>query len=250
MNGCLKLIVATAFTLFGLPFSQQFTRAASLVLDQDFRPPVFAQPVPPQRVVLLPNGKFLVFFNTNTLTDQRTGAITRYQADGTLDASFSFSTDYNSVSAAALTGNGQLIVAAIQSTYSQSFGTEQILRLNGDGSIDSSFNVQVVHPEAYQTVRAIVIQPDGSILVAGGFDTFAGAPVQRIVRLLADGTIDSGFIPPQFSGGFYGVYAKPVVLDNGKILIAGDFTQVDGASNLGIARLDSNGIVDMTFQAS
>ena len=249
MNGALKLVVTLALGFLGLALSPRPAQAASLVLDPDFLPPLFAQPLPAQRTLLLPDGKILVFHTTDTLTDQRTGAITRYLPNGALDTSFTFSRNYTFVSAAAPTADGKLIIAASHYFYGGGSVTEQILRLNSDGSIDSTFNVALVHPERCTTVRAIVIQPDGKILVAGLFDTFSGIAQQKIARLLADGTLDSTFIPPQFFGGF-GIYARPVLLASGKILIAGDFGNLNGAANLGVAQLNADGSLDSGFQAS
>ncbi|MBA3352247.1 MAG: delta-60 repeat domain-containing protein [Blastocatellia bacterium] len=206
---------------------------------------MFARPSTPGRTLLLPNGKYLLFFGTDTLTDQRTGAMTRYLPNGMLDTSFSFSRAYTFVGAAASATNGKLIIDATRFLYGSE--TQQILRLNGDGSIDPSFNIPVV-AAGFGIVRAIVIQPDGKILIAGFFDTFSGLARQKIVRLLADGTVDSSFTPPQFEGN--GIWTRPVVLANGKILIAGDFTSVNGAANLGVARLNVDGSVDSTFQAT
>ena len=164
--------------------------------------------------------------------------------------SFTFSRDYKVISAAASTANGQLIIAAIQFTYGSSFGTEQVLRLNPDGAIDPTFNVSLVHPETYTTVRAIAIQPDGKILVAGSFDTFAGTARKDIVRLLDDGTLDSSFTSPQFDNWYYGIYPKPFLLADGKILIAGDFRTVNGVAVPGIAQLNSDGSLDPSFLPS
>ena len=250
MNGRFKLIIALVLGLLGHTSSPRSAQAASLVVDENFRAPLFAEPSPAQRTLLLPDGKFLVFFITDTLTDQRTGAITRYLPDGALDTSFNFSRDYKVVSAAASTANGQLIISAIQYTYGTGFGTEKILRLNTDGSIDSAFNISLVHPEPYTAARAIVIQPDGKILVTGSFDNFAGTARQDIVRLLDDGTLDSSFTSPQFNNWFYGIYPKPFLLANGKILIAGDFSNVNGLAVAGIAQLNTDGSLDPGFQPS
>ena len=57
-------------------------------LDPTFHPPYFAVPDFASRVLLLPDGKYVVYFNVETLRDQPTGAIARYFADGTLDTSF------------------------------------------------------------------------------------------------------------------------------------------------------------------
>ena len=240
-------VLALGFLGAGLPLRP--AHAASLALDQNFRTPLFSQAYPAANMRLLPDGKFIRFGGTDTLCDQRTGALTRYFSNGTLDPTFSFSRDYKFIAAAAPASNGQLIVAATQYLYNAS-RTEQILRLNTDGSIDPSFHASIVGSDPFSSIRAIVIQPDGKILVAGVFDIFAGLPRQKIVRLLPDGTLDSGFTPPPFSTGFVGIYAKPVVLANGKILIAGDFSYVNGAANLGVALLNADGSVDSDFQPS
>lgn len=240
-------VLALGFLGAGLPLLP--AQAASLALDQDFRTPFFAEAYPAGNTLLLPDGKYLLFGTTNTLCDQRTGVLTQYFANGTLDTTFSFSRDYKFVAAAASASNGQLIVAAYQYLYN-GFRTVQIIRLNTDGSIDSSFTTAIVGSENISVIRAITIQPDGKILVAGLFDTFAGLARQKIVRLLPDGTLDSGFIPPQFSAGPAGIYAKPVVLANGKILVAGDFSRVNGVAIPGVAQLNADGSVDSGFQAS
>jgi uncharacterized delta-60 repeat protein len=248
MKNSSKLAAALALGFCATVLSIYSSEAASLVLDQDFRSPLFAKPLPAQRTLLLPDGKFLLFHNTDTLTDQRTGAITRYLPNGSLDSSFNVSRDYKRVAAAASVANGKLVIAATQYLYGNP--TEQILRLNSDGSIDASFNAALVGSDPYFFILAIVEQPDGKILVSGYFDTFAGLARQKIVRLLADGTLDSTFTPPDFGGSSYAIYSRPVVLASGKILVAGDFRTVNGAANLGVAQLNADGSPDPSFQAS
>ena len=173
---------------------------AGVVLDPNFQAPFFATPDLPARVRLLPNGKFVVFFNVDTLTDQPTGAITQYLSDGTLDPSFNFSQDYDNVGAATPLSNGQLIIAASRTIYGHDEGVEHILRLNADGSIDSTFNPAATVSDSANPsngltaeVREIAIQADGKILLAGFFGSFQGTTYPGIVRLLADGTLDPSF---------------------------------------------------------
>ncbi|HEX4202165.1 MAG TPA: delta-60 repeat domain-containing protein, partial [Chthoniobacterales bacterium] len=228
-------------------------------LDTTFHPPYFAVADLPSRVLLLPDGKYVVYFNVETLSDQPTGAITRYLPDGTLDTSFNFSRDYPGVSAAAGLANGKLIVAAGRLTYGsgdQNHQTEQILRLNADGSIDPSFSSTARTTDG-GVVRAIAIQPDGKILVGGLFTAFNGSPRRGIVRLLSNGTVDPNFAavtltdpPMPFGGVPSGLWTEPKVQANGKILIAGDFIGVNGTPCPGVARLNANGSLDSTFQAS
>ena len=96
-------------------------------------------------------------------------------------------------------------------------------------------------PNANGAVRAVVVQPDGKILLGGDFTALSpngGAAVtrNRIARLNPDGTLDAAFNPNASDT----VYAIAVQAD-GKILVGGDF---NGASSIGgqtrnrIARLE------------
>jgi uncharacterized delta-60 repeat protein len=234
-------------------------KASSLSLDQNFNTPFFATQVLPPRAVLLPDGKYVMFFNVDTLYDQSTGAIIRFNVDGSLDTTFSFSHDYASVGAVAPAANGKLIVAANKTVYGvpDSFQhlTTEILRLNSDGSIDSSFGPAKATDGS--EVRVITVNTDGTILVGGRFTAFNGQPNYGIVRLLSNGALDPAFTPvtmgcssnPIGTTGC-GLWAEPIVDGNGKILIAGDFVSVNGVNALCVARLNSDGTVDNTFNAS
>lgn len=235
----------------GLVLIGQFTllsaSAGSLGPDSDFRAPFFAKPATPSRALPLPDGKYVLFSLPDTLTDQPTGAITRFLADGTLDTSFNFSRAYKAVTAAAPAGDGRLYVAATRYLYGLK-EAEQILRLNPDGSIDSTFTAATVGGDhTYQDVRQILVQPDQKILVAGFFFTFAGNDARDgIVRLMPDGTVDTSFAPVTIQLG--DVFSAALQAD-GKVLIGGIFLSVNGTSSPGIARLNADGSRDATFQA-
>lgn len=250
-------LALSSFCWYLAPFGA--AHAASIVLDSAFHPPAFTTPAYGSRVLLLPDGKYVHHTLVNTLTDQPTGAITRYLPDGTLDTSFSFSRDYDDVFTAGVLPDGRLILEAEQDVYGAFDPGEHILRLNSDGSIDPTFNsaeaavTGTANPldTGGANVRTIAIQSDGKILLAGFIGAYAGIPHPGIVRLLADGTLDASFaaISLQFADGSieHGLWAKPAIQPDGKILIAGDFTGVNGTPDPGVARLNSNGTLDATF---
>jgi hypothetical protein len=171
---------------------------AAVSPDTAFRAPLFSEALTAGRNLLLFDGKFLLFSRPNTLTDQRTGSITRYLSDGTLDTAFDFSRLYKSVAAAAPGSDGKLYVAATQYLYGKK-EVEEILRLNNDGSIDTSFNKTVFQSDIGATVQQIRVQPDGKILVGGFLARTFGAG-DSVIQLLPDGTIDSSFAVPQIDG--------------------------------------------------
>ena len=100
-------------------------------------------------------------------------------------------------------------------------------------------------PNANGTVRVVVVQPDGKILLGGDFTTLSpngGAAVtrNRIARLNPDGTLDTAFNPNANDA----VYAIAVQAD-GKILVGGVFTSIGGQTRNRIARLDATtGLAD------
>jgi hypothetical protein len=65
-----------------------------------------------------------------------------------------------------------------------------LIRLNLDGSKDTSFNLGTGFNSQ---VRTISIQADNKILVGGGFTTFNNIVENRIIRLNPNGSKDSNF---------------------------------------------------------
>ena len=101
------------------------------------------------------------------------------------------------------------------------------------------------------SVYSIAQQPDGKILVGGSFKTYGGETRQGIARLNLDGTIDYSFdssngINTENSNRITGI----IPLANGKILIGGEFQSYSGIARRGIARLNRDGSLDVSFTAS
>ena len=92
--------------------------------------------------------------------------------------------------------------------------------------------------------HALVLQPDGKIVVGGGFTSFNNIQRNGIARLNTDGTLDMTFDP---GFGVNGVVRSVAIQSDGKIVIAGEFSQVDGENRFNIARLNTDGSVDASF---
>jgi hypothetical protein len=96
-------------------------------------------------------------------------------------------------------------------------------------------------------VDAFAIQPDGTVLIGGGFSTVNGQIRHRIARLNPNGSLDGSF-----QNGMAGAddYVACVAYDrSGKVLIGGQFATVNGVARPGVARLNTNGILDTNFFA-
>lgn len=110
------------------------------------------------------------------------------------------------------------------------------------GSLDPTFNPGT---GANGTVGAIVVQPDGKIVLGGAFTSFNGTPVGHIVRLLPDGAVDTTF---HAGSGFNGTLLDLEVQTDGKLLACGTFTQFDGTTLTGrLVRLNADGTRDTGF---
>jgi Domain of unknown function (DUF5122) beta-propeller len=75
---------------------------------------------------------------------------------------------------------------------------------------------------------------------------FCAAPSIRA----AEGDVDLGFSPPNFTASFpfssLSINAT-VVQPDGKIIVGGSFSHIDGTNHISLARLNANGSRDMTF---
>src|SRR5438445_7404149 len=107
-------------------------------------------------------------------------------------------------------------------------------------------------PNANGTVRVVVVQPDGKILIGGDFTTLSpngGAAVtrNRIARLNPDGTLDTAFDPNAND-----IVSSIAVQTDGKILASGAFTTLSpnggaAVTRNRIARLNPDGTLDTAF---
>jgi uncharacterized delta-60 repeat protein len=110
------------------------------------------------------------------------------------------------------------------------------------GDVDLSFNPGSAIDG---TISEIAIQPDGKVLIAGNFITVAGTMRGGVARLNPDGSLDTSFLNG-LTGANSSVTCVAVQAD-GKVLIGGYFTSVNGVSRNGIARLHMNGSLDTGF---
>ena len=111
------------------------------------------------------------------------------------------------------------------------------------GSLDLSFDPGT---GANEWVGAAAIQSDGKIVIGGAFTTYNGTPRKGIARLNADGSLDTTFDPGEGVFGF-GVVRTTAVQSDGKILIGGLFSSINGIPRNSIARLNEDGSLDPTF---
>ena len=188
------------------------------------------------------DGKILIGGDFTTYNSTARGHIARLNNDGSLDTSFNIGTGADSiVFALKLQSDGKILIGGFFTNYNGT-SVNRIARLNSDGSLDSSFNVGT---GVNNIIYAIEVQSDGKILVVGDFTAYNGTNINRIARLNSDGSLDTSFNVG--TGAYLGQVNSVAIQSDGKVLIGGNFTHYNGTSINRIARLNSDGSLDTSF---
>lgn len=215
--------------------------------DPSFNAGAGAYPSHPVAVALQSDGRVLVGGSFNSFDGQPRGAIARLLSDGSVDPTFTTPDGgANSVYALALLPSGKVLIAGAFTNYGATT-RNRIAQLNADGSLDGTFNP---HLGANNAVYAIAAQPDGKVVIGGAFTAYFGASRNSVARLLASGGLDASFDPG--AGVTSSTTAWPEVRalalqPDGKLVLGGVFTHVDGVARRNLARLEANGDLDANF---
>ncbi|HEY0459755.1 MAG TPA: FG-GAP-like repeat-containing protein [Pyrinomonadaceae bacterium] len=190
------------------------------------------------------DGKILIGGAFSTYNGAAIKGLARLNADGTVDTGFAVGTGIPTGGVLAIKiqpADGKILVAGQFTAYNGAT-VNRIMRLNTDGTLDSSFTSGTA---ANGEIRSMVIQPDGKILIGGLLTTYNGTARNRIARLNADGTLDTTFNP---GTGTSGVVSSVGLQADGKVLVGGNFTSVNGVAKNRIARFNADGTLDTTFE--
>ena len=132
--------------------------------------------------------------------------------------------------------------------YGTSTG-QDIVKVNSDGSVDTSFNVGTGFNNYPFTGSGKLAQTAaGKIYATGAFTTYNGTTVNKIVRLNTNGTIDTSFVTGSgFTGGSV-QYTNSIGLDSFEnVYVAGAYTAYNGTSAPTFIKLLPNGSIDTSF---
>ena len=150
-----------------------------------------------------------------------------------------------SVPANAITGSINIVVGCNSISTSTPFLVTSACNLT-TGGIDNTFNPVSNSNGNFSIIDDLAIQPDGKILL-NDFET--GGIEYNMCRLLADGTFDPAFT--QWNRTLFTGMGDLIALQtDGKILLGGRFTTINGANYGRIVRFNSDGSIDGTFNVS
>jgi uncharacterized delta-60 repeat protein len=213
-------------------------------------------------IVLQTDGKIIVAGESSGGGDGGF-AIVRYNADGSLDATFDddgkVTTDfggYEYATSVALQGDGKIVVAGYNSIISSSGGGDfAVVRYNANGSLDTTFDGDgkvVTDFGGWDEAESVTIDSNGKIVVAGytGISSSGGGDF-AVVRYNIDGSLDTTFgvggkVITNLAGEDY-THSVIVQSDNKIVMIGDTATSASGASDFALVRYNANGSLDTTF---
>ncbi len=242
-----SLLIASVILLQPSQAAPAMPAASPGALDTTFDPGTGANDIV-FAIALQANQQVLIgglFTQVNGATHHR---IARLNANGSLDATYNPSvtgTGIVGLTSLAIQSDGKAVIGG---AFAQVNGTGRvnIARLNDDGTLDTTFDPGAgVIGGASPYLNAVRLQADGKPIIGGMFTTVGTTARNNIARLTTTGALDTTFDPG--TGTNDEVSAIAIQPSDGKVLIGGTFTTVNGATHHRLARLNTNGSVDSAF---
>jgi uncharacterized delta-60 repeat protein len=211
-------------------------------LDETFNPGSGAN-ASVNSISIQSDGKIMIGGNFSKYNEIARSRVARLNTDGSLDETFNIGTGINiTVYTIAIQSDQKIVLGGYFTSYN---GTTRnsIVRINSDGSLDETFNIGT---GINIMVYTIAIQSDQKVVLGGYFTSYNGTARNNIVRINSDGSLDETFV----SGSGANIDIKKILIQsNGQIIIGGHFTSYNGVAINRIARLNSDGSLDQTFNS-
>jgi uncharacterized delta-60 repeat protein len=198
----------------------------------------------PSIVTMQSDGKVLVGGNISTYQSESCKTIIRLNPDGSRDRTFNLTSGFVSYPSGlrciSCQPDGKILVGGVFSISSY----VNLIRLNIDGSIDTSFSGMTSGGFTGGSVETVLPLISGNIYVGGYFTNFNGSLQSKIVLLNSGGTKNNLFVADCGAGGF----VNDIKIDNyGDILIGGVFASYNGTIVDSLVRVNPYGSLDLTF---
>jgi len=187
----------------------------------------------------LPDGKMLIGGPFTSYNGFVCNGLARLNANGTFDNTFTSGlTATSEVYNINLQPDGKILVAG---AIEKASGSTGLARLNADGTLDNTFTAPA-SLSAYSIGsfygEAVQVQPDGKILVSGGFSPY-------VTRLNPNGTTDATY---QIGTVANSLSLSITLLANGSLDLSGDNANFNGVVDRPLVQLTNTGAIDPSFQ--
>lgn len=192
------------------------------------------------------DGKILITGNFRAYNGVDRSRLARITQNGELDNTYTVGTGLNNqANDIAIQTNGNIIAVGSFTSYNTT-NVNRIVRTDANGAIDAAFATNI-GTGANGEINTIALQTDGKIIIGGNFTSFNGNSSNYIARLNSNGTFDNTF---NIGTGAFGLVRIVRIQTDGKLLLGGDFQFFNGATVGRIIRLNPDGTIDNTFNAT
>lgn len=208
-----------------------------------------------QDLFLDDNSRIVIVGSFQTFGTATSSGIARLNADGTLDTAFSLNTGSGlpagQIVRAVPVGGKIMAITTSGSTTFDGVTIRRLFMLNGDGTIDSNFSATASSSLSgfTSTFQDFITYSDTQVLVGSNFASYNGTPVGRIARINIDGTLDTTF-SASLGTGFNSNVTALGKLSDGRIVVGGIFTTLNGNAVPFIVGLNADGSLNSTFMTN
>jgi hypothetical protein len=190
-----------------------------------------------RKIIIQPDGKIICGGSFQLFNGGTANRIIRLNSDGSKDTSFVYGTGFNQgLQTIALQSDGKILASSIATTYNGSSIPAYFVRLNSNGSIDTSFSTTI--GTSFNNVSyGIEIGQNNEIYATGRFETFNGTNTSGIIKLNSNGTIDTSF---NYGIGLTGsgrIGWAILIYDSENIFLGGDFLNYNSKYSKYIAKI-------------
>ncbi len=189
------------------------------------------------------------------LTDRDSSRIVKLNSDGSIDNNFRYNPQYQTkINKIIERNDGKLLLFG---NFSVPLSEEPLKELTRDvalvdanGNVDESFRVFAGKVNSGESVTDAVLLPDGKMIITGNFTEFNDDfetvfPRNGLAKLNANGSLDQSFNPYINKPSSYTLTILPA--SNNQFYISGNFNKVNFDERKSIARLNSDGTTDASF---
>ena len=193
--------------------------------------------------IALQSGKYLVVGSFTEVNGISRNRIARLNPDGTLDTFFDPGTGANdTIHAVSILPSGRLWIGG-EFTEFDGESRVRVAKLLANGQLDTLASLV---PSVDGTVRAMALQTDGAVLIGGDFGNVDSTTRPGLARIALN-RFDESFDAQLDAAPVQPVVNSIQVQSDGKILIGGSFTSVQGQPIDRITRLNADGSLDPDF---
>lgn len=236
-----KIIVGGTFNSFnGSPVNYFLRLNSDGTVDNSFNIGTAAN-LHVYAIAMQPDGKILLGGSFTTYNGIPVGHVVRLHGNGQRDMTFTTTGVNNPVLKINIQKDGKILLSGTFDKY--------LARLNSNGTIDNTLTFTGTYgppiPGANNSILAVGTTSNEQILIGGQFTEFSSISQNRIARIHKfNGMLDGLF---NVGTGVNNAVRDIAVQKDDKIIIVGDFTSYNGTTRNRIARINTDGSLDNSF---